>query len=79
MKHNLEFKDFESSEKSRKQIEDLIKRLDKKTRIFSPEEIFLRLKVEHNVVARSCRSRAEYDVRASRRDDKGDEKAAQDA
>ena len=48
MKHNLEFKDFESSEKSRKQIEDLIKRLDKKTRIFSPEEIFLRLKVEHN-------------------------------
>jgi ribosome-associated translation inhibitor RaiA/DNA-directed RNA polymerase specialized sigma24 family protein len=48
MKHTIEFKDCEASAADRKVIEDLIKRLDRKTRIFSPDEVFLRLKVEHN-------------------------------
>jgi ribosome-associated translation inhibitor RaiA/DNA-directed RNA polymerase specialized sigma24 family protein len=48
MKHEIEFKDFEASEITRKHIEELIKRLEKRMGKFSPDEVFLRLKVEEN-------------------------------
>ena len=48
MKFNLEFKNFESDDKTRKLIQRLIAKLDKKLLSFSDDEVFLRLMIEAN-------------------------------
>jgi ribosome-associated translation inhibitor RaiA len=50
MKHNVEFKHFEPYQKTRNLIEELVKKLDKRTKRFPPDEVFLRLLIEENPV-----------------------------
>jgi ribosome-associated translation inhibitor RaiA len=48
MKFNIEFKNFESDGKTRKLIQQLIRKLDRKLPGFSNDEVFLRLMIEAN-------------------------------
>lgn len=50
MKHNIEFKNFEPDQKTRRLITRLINKLDKQAKRFSPEELFLRVVIEANPV-----------------------------
>jgi RNA polymerase sigma factor (sigma-70 family) len=48
MNHNVEFKGLEEATRVRKLIEDLITRIDRKTKNFPPETTFLRVMIENN-------------------------------
>jgi ribosomal subunit interface protein len=50
MNFNIEFKGFAPQKEIQKVIQDLIKRIEKKTKGFSPEVVYLRLMVEENSV-----------------------------
>jgi ribosome-associated translation inhibitor RaiA len=55
MKHNVEFKNFEPDQKIRKLITQLINKVDKRAKRFSPEELFLRVVIEKNPVRKLYR------------------------
>jgi RNA polymerase sigma factor (sigma-70 family) len=48
MKHNIEYRNFEATERINSLIESLIAKLDKRTRNFSPDVLFLRISIEGN-------------------------------
>jgi len=50
MKYNIEFKRFGPQKEIQKLIRELITRIEKKTKSFSPDVVFLRLLVEENSV-----------------------------
>src|SRR5579862_6444831 len=46
MEHNIEYKDFEPDEKIKELIDQLTSKLEKNTKLFSPELPYLRLFIE---------------------------------
>lgn len=50
MRHSIEFKHFEPDERVRKLVEELIARLEKHTKGFDKEIVFLRVAIEENSV-----------------------------
>lgn len=52
MKRNIEFKDFEPDDRTKKRIEQLTSKLEQQMKAFSPELIHLRLFVERNSARR---------------------------
>jgi hypothetical protein len=56
MNFNVEFKNFESDDKTRKLIQRLTRKLDKKLTGLSGDEVFLRLLIEENAARRLFRA-----------------------
>jgi ribosomal subunit interface protein len=48
MKHNIEYRNFEATERINSLIESLIAKLEKRARNFSPDAVFLRISIEEN-------------------------------